>query len=118
MDTVYVGDTEIRILPDPDGGQQTIRVQSTPLGELLARTLLQGIASPPLVRLSAHDEVAPDDEGFYLLAHTPEMDARVCALIELFVSMRYNHPQLLQLSLFTGAGLADVCLPPLQEVLP
>ncbi len=108
MNTLYVGDTEIRILPDLDGGQQSIRVQSTPLGELLAQTLLQGAASPSLV---------PDDEGFYLLAHTPEMDARVCALIELFVGMRYSHPRLLQLSLFTAAGLADVCLPR-QEVRP
>ncbi len=107
MGTFYVGDTEIRILPDPGGGQQTIRVQATPLGELLARTLSQETTSPPLT---------PDDEGFYPLAHTPEMDARICALIELFVGMRYSHPQLLQLHLFTNAELTDLCLPG-QEVL-
>ncbi len=106
MDT-YVGDTEIRILPNLDGGQQTIRVQATPLGKLLAQTLLHGTADPPL---------APDDEGFYPLTHTPEMDARICALIELFVGMRYSHPQLLQLHLFTNAELTDLCLPG-QEVL-
>jgi hypothetical protein len=106
MNTLYVGDTEIQILPDPDGGQQTIRVQATPLGALLAQTLLLGTTGL----------LPASDDGFYPLPHTSEMDARVCALIEALVSMRYSHPRLLQLRLFTDAELMGLCSSSRQEV--
>jgi hypothetical protein len=87
METFCIAETQIQVLPDPDSGQQTIRIQATPFGERLARMLE---TLPPV----------PGDDDFFLLAHTPELDSLLCTLVELFISLRYSHPQLLQLRLF------------------
>jgi len=91
METFCIADTQIQVLPDPDSGQQTIRIQATPFGERLAQAL-------------AAASLAPDGD-FFSLPHTPELDARLRALTELFINLRYSHPQLLQLRLFSSTML-------------
>ncbi len=95
MKAFCIDDTQIQVLPDPDGGGQTIRIQATPFGARLAQTLDTAL------------QVAPGEDDFYSLVHTPELDERLCNLIELFISLRYSHPQLLQLTLFPVDALAD-----------
>ncbi len=85
MQTLHIQDTQIIILPDPITGQQIIRIQATPLGAHIARAL----GSPTLTH------------GFYSLPHTPDLDERLCSIIDAFIGLRYAHPQLLQLVLFS-----------------
>ena len=95
MKAFCIDDTQIRVLPDPDGGEQTIRIQATPFGARLAQAL------------DTAPQAAPGEDGFYSLAHTPELDTLLCNLIELFISLRYCHPHLLQLTLFPQEMMAD-----------
>ncbi len=85
METFTVANTGIALAPDPATGTASLQIQATPWGAQLARLLA--------------DELPPVAAGCYHLPHTAQVDARLCALIELFITARYTHPQLLQLRL-------------------
>jgi hypothetical protein len=46
------------------------------------------------------------EQGFYILPHSADLDARLCALIDTLIALRYHHPTLLQLSLFPEESLS------------
>ncbi len=66
-------------------GQQ-IMIQATPWGETLAR-LLSGEENP--VR----------ENGFFVVFHDPEVDVRLCNLVDTFTTIRWAHPTYTQLVL-------------------
>lgn len=85
MTVMEVLETQIRVEPDPLSGEPSLLVQATAVGVHLA-----GLLAPDAIRQT---------EGFRL-AHTPEVDARLRALIEALVAVRYAQPGLLQLTLW------------------
>jgi hypothetical protein len=65
-------------------GQQ-ILIQATPWGETLARLL------------SGKEPVR--ENGFFVVFHDPEVDARLCELVDTFTTIRWAHPTFTQLVL-------------------
>ncbi len=90
MATFQIDDTEIQIEPSERSGSQTIRIQATSLGKVLAQTLAPDIGEP--------------QDDFYLLSHDANVDERVCELVDVLVSMRYSHPRLMQISFRLPGG--------------
>jgi hypothetical protein len=66
--------------------EQHILLQATPQGLRLAQFLA--------------DEETPDrQDGFFVVGHTPEVDARLCALVDALTAVRWAHPTYTQLVL-------------------
>jgi hypothetical protein len=91
MATYLIDRTTIQTDPDPQTGEPVLRIQATAWGRHLAQTL--GTAE--------HQE-----QGFYILPHSADLDARLCALIDTLIALRYHHPALLQLPLFAEESLS------------
>ena len=72
--------------------EQQILFQATPQGLRLAQFLA--------------DEEAPHrQDGSFVVAHTPEVDARLCALVDALTAVRWAHPTYTQLVLeMPGTG--------------
>ena len=85
MKSLWIADILIQVVAGSAAGQQHIRVQDQAFGRRLAQLL----GSESLI----------SNEGFYDVDHTPEVDELICSLIDLFISLRYSHPQMLQLTL-------------------
>ena len=80
-----IEDTCITIRPAEPETQQ-ILLQATPLGRRLAQLLA--------------DEESPDrQDGFFVVGHTSEVDARLCALVDALTAVRWAHPTYTQLVL-------------------
>ena len=92
MKSFWIADTLIQVSVDSVAGQQSIRIQKTAFGRCLAQLLGSG-------NLLAH-------EGYYQVDHTAEVDELMCGLIDLFISLRYGHPRLLQLRLLREGVLS------------
>ena len=77
-----IDSTAITIVPDPVHGSQVIQIQATEFGLALAQTL---------------GTVEQTADG-YVVQHTAAVDLRILALVDLLISIRYNHPTYTQLS--------------------
>jgi len=87
METFVVAGTEIQLGPDPVTGLPTLRIQATPWGACLAQLLAEPLPPPR--------------DGCYAVPHDHQLDAQLCDLVELFITARYAHPDLLQLRLLS-----------------
>ena len=85
MKSFWIAGTLIQVSAGSCTGQQCIRIQNTAFGGYLAQLL----GSENLV----------SHEGYYQVDHTADVDELMCDLIDLFISLRYSHPRLLQLRL-------------------
>ena len=85
---------EVGVQHTPAG--QDILIQHTDLGQRLAR-LLQPEAARTVLRGQA---------AFWRIPHSREVDALLVELIDLFISIRYAHPALVQLELALNEGEA------------
>jgi hypothetical protein len=91
MATYLIDQTTIQTDPDPQTGAPLLRIQATAWGRHLAETL---------------GTVVREEAGFYVVPHSADLDARLCALIDTLIALRYHHPTLLQLSLFPKESLS------------
>ena len=94
METMWqLEDTRItirRVGPE----EQQILLQATPQGRRLAQFL-------------AGEESPRRQDGFFVVEHTPEVDARLRALVDALTAVRWAHPTYTQLVLElpgTGGG--------------
>jgi hypothetical protein len=92
MKSLWIAETLIQVSADSGAGQQCIRIQNTAFGGCLAQLL----GSENLVL----------QKGYYEVDHTAEVDELMCSLIDLFISLRYSHPRLLQLTLLSEEVLS------------
>ena len=91
-----VSGTEVGVQASLDG--QDILIQHTDTGHRLAR-LLQPEAARAVLRGQA---------VFWRVSHKREVDALLVELIDLFISIRYAHPALVQLELALGQSEATI----------
>ena len=91
MATYLIDQTTIQTAPDPQTDEPVLRIQATVWGRHLAQTL----------GTTEHQE-----QGFYIMPHSTELDARLCALIDMLIALRYHHPALLQLPLLPEESLS------------
>ena len=82
--------SEVGVQHTPGG--QDLLVQHTDIGQRLAR-LLQPEAARTMLR---------GQTVFWRIPHSREVDALLVELIDLFISIRYAHPALVQLELALG----------------
>jgi hypothetical protein len=83
----HLDDTEVGVQPTLDG--QDILIQHSDLGQRLACLLACG-----------NTEIARQGELlFWRVHHSPEVDRLLVELTDLFISIRYVHPTLVQLEL-------------------
>jgi hypothetical protein len=66
--------------------EQQILLQATPQGLRLAQFL-------------ADEETPREGDGFFVVEHTPEVDARLCTLVDALTAVRWAHPTYTQLAL-------------------
>jgi hypothetical protein len=66
--------------------EQQILLQATPQGLRLAQFL-------------AGEEAPRRQDGSFVVEHTPEVDARLCALVDALTAVRWAHPTYTQLVL-------------------
>jgi hypothetical protein len=66
--------------------EQQVLLQDTPQGRRLAQFL-------------ADEEAPRRQDGFFVVEHTPEVDARLCALVDALTAVRWAHPTYTQLVL-------------------
>lgn len=85
---------EVGVQHTPTG--QDILIQHTDIGQRLAR-LLQPEAARTILR---------GQTVFWRIPHGREVDALLVELIDLFISIRYAHPALVQLELALNEGEA------------
>ena len=71
---------------------QDILIQHTGVGQRLARLLQPGAART----------VLRGQTVFWRISHSREVDALLIELIDLFISIRYAHPALVQLEMILG----------------
>jgi hypothetical protein len=87
----HVANTEVGVQPTLDG--QDILIQHSDLGQRLACLLADG-----------NTEIIRRGETLYWrLHHSPEVDRLLRELTDLFISIRYAHPTLVQLELALDA---------------
>jgi hypothetical protein len=66
--------------------EQQVLLQDTPQGRRLAQFL-------------AGEEAPRRQDGCFVVDHTPEVDARLCALVDALTAIRWAHPTYTQLAL-------------------
>ena len=66
--------------------EQQILLQATPQGLRLAQFL-------------GREDSPRRQDGFFVVEHTPEVDARLCALVDALTAVRWAHPTYTQLVL-------------------
>jgi hypothetical protein len=66
--------------------EQQVLLQATPQGLRLAQFL-------------GREEAPRRQDGFFVVEHTPEVDARLCALVDALTAIRWAHPTYTQLVL-------------------
>jgi hypothetical protein len=83
----HLVDTEVGVQPTIDG--QDILIQHGAIGQRLACLL-----APVAAEMDRRDGTL-----YWRIAHDPEVDRLLTELIDLFISIRYSHPTLVQLEL-------------------
>ena len=59
-----------------------------------------GTGFSTIVTSDGRDEEAPhEQDGFFVVEHTPEVDARLCTLVDALTAVRWAHPTYTQLAL-------------------
>ena len=64
--------------------------------QVLLQDTLQG---QRLAQFLAGEEAPRRQDGFFVVEHTPEVDARLCALVDALTAIRWAHPTYTQLAL-------------------
>ena len=64
--------------------------------QVLLQATLQGLR---LAQFLAGEEAPRRQDGFFVVEHTPEVDARLCALVDALTAVRWAHPTYTQLVL-------------------
>ena len=85
----YVGGTEAGVQPTLDG--QDIIVQHSDVGQRLACVLAHGPGQAQVFRQG--------DALYWRIPHSHEVDRLLMELTDLFISIRYAHPTLVQLEM-------------------
>ena len=85
----HVTDTEVGVQPTLDG--QDLIVQHNEVGHRLACLLGPGTANAQVFRRG--------DDLYWRIPHTQRVDRLLIELADLFISIRYAHPNLVQLEL-------------------
>ena len=87
--------THIAVQPHLDG--QDILIEDTAVGRRLATTLAAA-TSNTVTRVQIAGET------WLVVPHNQDVDQLLCGLIDALISVRYAHPTLVQLPLFTGGS--------------
>jgi hypothetical protein len=69
--------------------------------QVLLQDTLQGRR---LAQFLSGEEAPRRQDGFFVVEHTPEVDARLCALVDALTAIRWAHPTYTQLALALPKG--------------
>jgi hypothetical protein len=92
---VQLDGSEVGVQPTLSG--QDILIEHSDLGQRLACLLSPVAAEACGERSRTMDRLG--ETLYWRIPHTPEVDRLLTELIDLFISIRYNHPTLVQLEL-------------------